>query len=149
MKLREGNVFRGFCLSTGKGCHPGEVLSRGCCKGGGGPWMGVCHEGEVPWRVAVKRGSMKRGAMKDSPLLVNKWAIRILLECFLQFLFHHLFIHPKGSTNWTANCHNFSTSLSPWLERLSTPVFSACSMCGFMAFPILPRSLIWLELAKR
>ena len=69
-KLREGNAFRGVCLSRGEllswgvpswGCHPKGLLSW---------WVAVQEEGfmkRIPWsRVPWKVGFMKGGSVKGA-----------------------------------------------------------------------------------
>ena len=109
--LGQGNVFTGVCLSTGvclegSACgsalgdlphllffHTTEIskqshLQRGLHLGG---WRGVCPQGFCPgdlrprgrwvciWGVGVS-------IWVQPPSELEKWAVRIILECFLVFL---------------------------------------------------------------
>ena len=95
-KLGEGNVLRGVCLSTG-GRREGGVPWKGV------PWTGFQGGGAmggVLWRDCCE-------GLPPPPLLVNKRAIRILLECF----FKNYFWTPVAACKVTKN-------FSPWRNHL-------------------------------
>ena len=111
MKLREGNIFTGVCLSMGwdvmqGGCHhergcneEGCAMKGGCCEGGF-QLKGVAVKREPLWKEVHMQvvchdgvwnergfcgGCHERGywgAVKEPPSYVNKRGLRILLECF-------------------------------------------------------------------
>ena len=130
--LGQDNVFTGVCLSTrGIGfpaCVTGH-MTRGVCIQGGSTFRRGLPPGGLPlgWEVCIGGGAASRGGgiLRDT---VNKWAVRILLQCILLYSIGS-FISTDGHVSHDID---LECVLKIWIQS-TYPYENGCSKCWHKA----------------